>query len=141
MAESNFLKEHALSWIAAWNRHDVERILSHYTDNSFSSRDGGPALELIRRCAARQGGVAVYFAKGLELAPDLHFDFEEHLSSSWRIRGALLPQQRQPSDRRGRARQEQTHLSRAGVREPSQHAPLNVDSQIEQSGIRALNKT
>ena len=30
---SDFARQFAAEWIAAWNSHDLERILSHYTDD------------------------------------------------------------------------------------------------------------
>ena len=33
MIEETWAKEFADEWIAAWNSHDLERVLSHYTDD------------------------------------------------------------------------------------------------------------
>jgi len=33
MLSKAFADHFAAEWIAAWNSHDLERILSHYTDN------------------------------------------------------------------------------------------------------------
>lgn len=33
MIDSAWSQEFAREWIAAWNAHDLERILSHYTDD------------------------------------------------------------------------------------------------------------
>lgn len=33
MMDSTWAREFAQEWIAAWNSHDLERILSHYTDD------------------------------------------------------------------------------------------------------------
>ena len=65
----------ALEWIAAWNSHDLEAILSHY----------GPNVVLISPVAAKilggpsgtVSGIAAlrnYFKKGLELFPELPFE-------------------------------------------------------------------
>lgn len=62
----------AREWIEAWNAHDLERILSHYS----------PAVELSSPVAARLTGdgsvrgkdqLRAYFQKGLELFPELRF--------------------------------------------------------------------
>jgi len=65
------LAEH---WIAAWNAHDLDQIMTHYED----------AIELISPAAAQllgtpDGKVAgktnlkAYFQRGLEAYPQLHF--------------------------------------------------------------------
>jgi ketosteroid isomerase-like protein len=78
MADSNSLKAHALSWIGAWNRHDLEGILSHYADNVVFQ-----AATVARRWNRPDGilrgktELRAHFTKGLELALDLRFDFEE----------------------------------------------------------------
>jgi ketosteroid isomerase-like protein len=78
MADPNSLRAHALSWIDAWNRHDVEGILSHYSDDVMFQ-----AATVVRRWN-KPGGILRgkselrdHFAKGLELDPDLNFQFEE----------------------------------------------------------------
>ena len=65
------LAEH---WIAAWNAHDLDQIMTHYED----------AIELISPAAARLLGtpdgkvvgktnLKAYFQRGLEAYPQLHF--------------------------------------------------------------------
>jgi ketosteroid isomerase-like protein len=65
----------AAEWYAAWNAHDLERILSHYAD------DVEMASPLVAELAGRADGRIVgkdalraYFAAGLEKYPDLHFE-------------------------------------------------------------------
>ena len=78
MADSNSLKAHALSWIDAWNRHDLEGILSHYADDVVFQ-----AATVARRWNKPDGilrdkaELRAHFAKGLELVPGLRFKFEE----------------------------------------------------------------
>jgi hypothetical protein len=61
-----------------WNSHDLERILAHYSEDVvFSSLRivaflGDPAGEVHGEDALR-----AYWAKGLELLPDLHFTIED----------------------------------------------------------------
>lgn len=68
-------------WIAAWNAHDLEAILSHYDD----------AVELTSPVAAQLLGVPdgkivgkaslqAYFQRGLQAFPDLHFRLENVLA-------------------------------------------------------------
>lgn len=65
-------------WIAAWNSHDLDAILSHYSTNvtfeaqtvttRWSKPDGRLyGIEELRR----------HFALGLELAPELSFTLEQ----------------------------------------------------------------
>lgn len=72
---------HAISWIAAWNAHDLEAILDHYTEDvEFQSdvvvrRWGRPDGILYGKNELRE-----HFRQGLELAPNLKFDLEEIFS-------------------------------------------------------------
>lgn len=71
----------AMEWIAAWNAHDLERILGHYTDDvQFASPfvttiAGVPSGVLVGKPALR-----AYWTKGLTLLPDLHFTFLDVLA-------------------------------------------------------------
>lgn len=80
--------EFANHWIAAWNAHDLEAILSHYHD----------AIELTSPVAARllgtsDGKVAGvnnlrdYFQRGLAAYPELHFHLEDVL---WGLSSIVL---------------------------------------------------
>lgn len=66
-------------WMAAWNSHDVERILEHYADDveyyspfiAQLAEPGGPGADgrLVGKAAVRE-----YFAAALQRYPELHFD-------------------------------------------------------------------
>lgn len=64
----------AEAWIAAWNAHDLERILSHYADDVVfdspaSTRiTGDPSGRVIGKAALRD-----YWRQALERVPDLTF--------------------------------------------------------------------
>ena len=61
----------AAEWIAAWNSHDLSRILSHYTDDFEMSSPfipGEPSGTL-----KGKENVAKYWSKALAKIPDLHF--------------------------------------------------------------------
>jgi ketosteroid isomerase-like protein len=68
----------AATWAADWNSHDLERILAHYTEDVvFTSPKvteilGDPSGEVRGKEALR-----TYWAKGLELLPDLHLTVED----------------------------------------------------------------
>jgi predicted ester cyclase len=75
-------------WVAAWNAHDLDSIMSHYED----------AIELTSPVAARllgtpEGKVAgkanlrAYFARGLQAFPDLRFRLEDVL---WGVSSVVL---------------------------------------------------
>lgn len=65
----------ARDWLAAWNAHDLERILAHYAENIvFTS-------PFVQRLTGRPDGVLHgrralrdYFARGLQAYPDLCFE-------------------------------------------------------------------
>lgn len=74
MIDTEFAERFAHEWIEAWNSHDLEAVLSHYSDDfemsspfiiAFSSDSGGTL----------QGkeAVAQYWAVALEKFSDLHF--------------------------------------------------------------------
>jgi hypothetical protein len=66
---------HAHEWIAAWNAHDLERILTHYAEDvelesPLLARLTGRSEVLVRgKPALRE-----YFARGLNAFPALRFD-------------------------------------------------------------------
>lgn len=81
-------QEFAQEWVAAWNSHDLDRILSHYEED----------VVLISPIAARllgdptgrvQGKAALrrYFQKGLEVYPNLKFEL---LDVMWGIESLVL---------------------------------------------------
>ena len=78
----------AKQWIAAWNAHDLELILTHYEE----------AVELTSPVAAQLLGVAdgrvigranlrAYFQRGLEAYPELRFELEDVM---WGLNSVVL---------------------------------------------------
>ncbi len=70
------------SWVAAFNSHDLPRILSHYSDDfemtsSYIVQITGEASGTLRGKAA----VGAYWQKALEKFPDLHFESRHVLYS------------------------------------------------------------
>jgi ketosteroid isomerase-like protein len=73
-------------WMAAWNSHDVERILEHYADDveyfspfiaAMAPPDGpGADGRLVGKDAVR-----AYFAAALEKYSELHFDPPMHVAA------------------------------------------------------------
>ena len=75
-------------WVAAWNAHDLDLIMTHYDD----------AIELTSPVAAQLLGMAggkvvgkanlrAYFQRGLEAYPELHFHLEDML---WGVNSVVL---------------------------------------------------
>ena len=66
----------AQEWLAAWNAHDLERILAHDSDevelmSPFVAKLTGRSEGVLRGKAALRD----YFARGLQAYPTLRFDF------------------------------------------------------------------
>jgi ketosteroid isomerase-like protein len=67
-------------WISAWNAHDLDRILSHYTDDFIM--ESPLALKRLPETGGVVKGkeaVRAYWKMGLELIPNLHFELHEVL--------------------------------------------------------------
>ena len=74
--EAQSLAKH---WIAAWNAHDLDAIMSHYDE----------AIELTSPVAARllagdgkvvsKPSLRAYFQRGLDAYPNLHFELKDVL--------------------------------------------------------------
>jgi hypothetical protein len=67
---------HAREWIEAWNAHDLERILAHYSEDvelvsPFVAKLTGRSQGSVRGKEALRD----YFARGLQEFPNLRFDF------------------------------------------------------------------
>ncbi|GGC12255.1 hypothetical protein GCM10011352_43410 [Marinobacterium zhoushanense] len=71
-----FADSFAKHWIKSWNSHDLEAILSHYTEDFelqspiITERMGIPEGKLKGKIA-----VSEYWAIGLSAKPKLHFEF------------------------------------------------------------------
>ena len=75
MIDKTFADHFAADWIDSWNNQDMVRILSHYADDFEMSSPviikvaGEPSGTLKGKKA-----VAAYWAKALQLVPNLHFE-------------------------------------------------------------------
>ena len=75
MITGNDALKFAEEWIEAWNAHDVERVLSHYTDDFEMSSPfiaafaGEPSGTLKGKAAVR-----AYWVTALRRIPDLRFE-------------------------------------------------------------------
>jgi hypothetical protein len=67
--------EFASRWIAAWNSHNLDAILSHYREDVLLTSP--VAAKLLGNASGTVSGKSAlrdYFARGLEAYPDLHFE-------------------------------------------------------------------
>lgn len=70
-----FAEHFAADWIDSWNAHDLDRVLSHYADDFemwspvIIQMAGEPSGTLRGKAA-----VGAYWARALDLIPDLHFE-------------------------------------------------------------------
>lgn len=75
MIDKAFANHFATDWVESWNAHDLNRILAHYTDDFEMSSPiivtmaGEPSGTLKGKDA-----VSSYWAKALQLIPNLHFE-------------------------------------------------------------------
>jgi SnoaL-like domain len=75
LMEKGFAERFAREWVAAWNSHDLERILAHYDDDFEMSSPiittlvGEPSGSLRGKTA-----VGAYWAKALQSIPNLRFE-------------------------------------------------------------------
>ncbi|MES2732795.1 MAG: UPF0158 family protein [Bacteroidota bacterium] len=70
----------ALEWIAAWNSHDIDRIMSHYSnDIDFCSPIIVRLLNQPDGTITDKDELKHYFLKGLAAYPDLHFELHHIL--------------------------------------------------------------
>jgi ketosteroid isomerase-like protein len=75
-------KKFAEEWINSWNSHDLDHILSHYSDNFEMTSPFIVSLmnEPSGTIKGKQN-VRAYWARALERIPDLHFELIEVLAS------------------------------------------------------------
>lgn len=75
-----FADRFAAEWLAAWNAHDVDKILGHYADD-FEMHSPAIALMLGKPVGVLRGKQAVrsYWVKALALVPELQFELQATL--------------------------------------------------------------
>ncbi|MFF2073518.1 nuclear transport factor 2 family protein [Kitasatospora sp. NPDC058162] len=76
--DHDFATRFAQDWAAAWNSHDLERILAHFTEDVVFASPR--IVELISDPSGEVQGkeaLRVYWSKGLQHLPDLHFTVED----------------------------------------------------------------
>ncbi len=68
----------AHDWVAAWNAHDLDAILSHYDETiELTSPVAAALLGVPDGKITGKAALRAYFQRGLEAYPDLHFGLED----------------------------------------------------------------
>ena len=67
-------------WVAAWNAHDLDSIMSHYDDDvELTSPVAAQLLGLPDGKVIGKAGLRAYFQRGLEAYPELNFQLADVL--------------------------------------------------------------
>jgi hypothetical protein len=75
-------------WIAAWNAHDLDSIMTHYEDAvELTSPVAAQLLGASGGKVAGKENLRAYFQRGLEAYPDLHFRLHDVL---WGVNSVVL---------------------------------------------------
>lgn len=88
MLDERQVRDFAREWVEAWNSHDLERILEHYSDDVAltspvaAERLGDPSGTVRGKAALRR-----YFEQGLAAYPELRFDLVDVM---WGIGSVVL---------------------------------------------------
>lgn len=80
MISADHAREFAEEWIAAWNAHDLERILSHYEDDFEMS--SSVIVQITGEASGTLKGrhaIGAYWRKALDKYPELKFSLREVL--------------------------------------------------------------
>lgn len=86
--DAKFAKKFANEWVDAWNAHDLDRVLSHYSDD-FEMCSPVIAQLLGETSGSLRGkaSVGAYWCKALQAVPDLRFELITVLTG---VRSVLL---------------------------------------------------
>lgn len=78
----------ANDWVAAWNAHDLDQIMSHYEDNVvLTSPVAARLLEIADGRVTGKANLRAYFERGLAAFPDFNFHLEDVL---WGLNSVVL---------------------------------------------------
>ncbi len=75
-------------WVAAWNAHDLELILTHYEEDvELTSPAAAQLLGTADGKVVGKANLRAYFQRGLAAYPELHFQLEDVL---WGVNSVVL---------------------------------------------------
>jgi hypothetical protein len=78
----------AHDWVAAWNAHDLDLIMTHYDDSiELTSPAAAQLLGTPDGKVVGKANLRAYFQRGLEAYPELHFHLEDVL---WGVHSVVL---------------------------------------------------
>ena len=78
----------ANDWVAAWNAHDLDLIMTHYEDSiELTSPAAAQLLGTPDGKVLGKANLRAYFQRGLEAYPELHFHLEDVL---WGVNSVVL---------------------------------------------------
>jgi predicted ester cyclase len=67
-------------WVAAWNAHDLDLVMTHYEDAvELSSPVAAQLLSMPGGRVVGKANLRRYFQRGLETYPELHFHLDDVL--------------------------------------------------------------
>lgn len=78
--QPSFVQTFAHEWIAAWNSHDIDRILAHYAPDAVLT---SPVAQRILQGDGNVRGIEAlraYFTRGLQAYPNLRFELIDFLA-------------------------------------------------------------
>ena len=82
MIATKFAQEFAKQWVASWNSHDLDRVMSHYTDDfEITSPFIATLMQEPTGMIKGKENVRAYWAKALKRIPDLTFGLIDILIS------------------------------------------------------------
>ena len=82
MISTTFAQEFVQEWVASWNSHDLDRIMSHYTDDfEMTSPFIATVMQEPTGTIKGKANVRAYWAQALERVPDLTFGLIDLLIS------------------------------------------------------------
>ena len=80
--------ELANDWVAAWNSHELDAIMTHYADGvELTSPAAAQLLGTSDGKVVGKASLQAYFQRGLEAYPNLHFHLEDVL---WGLSSVVL---------------------------------------------------
>jgi len=80
LIDKSFANRFATEWIESWNMHDLNRVLSHYSDDfELTSPYIIKIAGEISGTLKGKDAVASYWAKALQYVPNLHFELIDTL--------------------------------------------------------------
>ena len=78
----------ANDWVAAWNAHDLDSIMTHYDEAAeLTSPVAAKLLGTSNGKVVGKAALRAYFQRGLEAYPELHFHLEDVL---WGLNSVVL---------------------------------------------------